>query len=340
MNLLENFNLLLYFYLFTVEIVNDFSYKYINFNFSENSKNGIDSFTNKTRDEKILAYNNYHVQTDKLKQTHHSYKHYTKVSSSSSFTSFEFSDLVDIDEFETKFKSILCNNDLIGSYNDDDDEKFKMTNNEACLITLVPCGDINDWHLIDMDLKQEYIIKSRSNNSMLDTTFNGHWELLTNTNQIINRINELNKSLRLSDTINLQQEKKLGNFGYYTSSQSRNSLNGVYLSSFSLKYAFRNNIILNTCDYLEVTLYDSSNNQLMRKQINRDAFEEIKRNNSKYFNIKNNHFINRQQALDLANIKHDLKLKVKVFEHFCTICISAIAFKYVRVRNFLFNTSH
>ena len=50
----------------------------------------------------------------------------------------------------------------------------------------------------------------------------------------------------------------------------------------------------------------------MRKQINRDLFEEIKRNYTKYFNFEEDTFIDRQQALEIANIRlRDLQIEVR-----------------------------
>ena len=49
----------------------------------------------------------------------------------------------------------------------------------------------------------------------------------------------------------------------------------------------------------------------MRKQINRDVFEEIKRNYTNYFNYQEETFIDRQQALDIAHQRlKDMELKV------------------------------
>ena len=155
MKFIENFNLLIYFYLFTyIEIVNDLSYKYMSFNRDDAISN------NNSQNEDDY----FHSQVNNLKQAYHTHKHYTKVASSSSFTSFEFSDLVDIDEIGAKFKSILCNNDLVDNFNYNDKDELNVSNNEACFITLVPCGDLNDFHLIDIQLKNEYILRNSFNN--------------------------------------------------------------------------------------------------------------------------------------------------------------------------------
>ena len=309
MQALENFKILFYFYLFTFDRVNDFNYKYIDLKLYDQS-----FYNQKSSELNVdnLLLNGFNLKVNNLTRTHQFKKQYAKTSSSPSFTSLDFfdlADMLDVDEFGTKLKSILCNNDLVNNYSDIDDQYNSGTSNlDACLITLVPCGDLNDWHLIDIDQKQAYSIKSEKNNSMLDLTFHGHWELLTNTNDVIERINHVNGYLMQTDVINFMQRKKLGNVGMYA------RRNKFFSRS---KSHFTDSIQLNTCNYLELTIYDSSNSKLVRKQIHRDKFEEIKRNYSKFFNFKKGKFINRQQALDLAHLKlnrlnEDLQTKVNI----------------------------
>ena len=307
MKLLEDFKLLLYFYLFSIQMVNDLNYNYIKKVKSLERTVGIINENNKSQYADVSSYNNVLIgKLENLKRIQTYHKYYSKVSSLSSYTSFEFSDLVDLDEFATRFKSIVCNNDLIGNFVYSDQDKF--INNEACLITLVPCGDLNDWHLIEIEQKRPYVLKSHLNDSMLDMTFQGHWERLSNTNEIIEKLNTLKKRLSQTDLINLLQEKKLGNFGFYTNFK-RDQL--FERTNFDIRN-LQNSVELKTCDYLEVTLYDSSKNQLMRKQINRDLFEEIKRNYTKYFNFEEDTFIDRQQALEIAHRRlRDLQIEVR-----------------------------
>jgi hypothetical protein len=318
MKCLEDFKIYLFLYMFTIQMVNDLNYRYIKNlkqvkntespNYNENSDNFLND-SNKGKSTEVLSLNNIiNGKVENLKRIQNFHKHYTKVSSLSSYTSSEFSDLVDLDEFATKFKSILCNNDIVENFAYESLDKF--SNNEACLITLVPCGDLDDWNLIETSQKRSNLVEkhfNNNNNSMLDMTYHGHWELLSNTNEIIDRLNYLNKRLSQIDLINLLQEKKLGNFGFYTNSKRNEVFNGKHFT----RRNYQNNIKLSTCDYLEVTLYDSSKNLLMRKQINRDVFEEIKRNYTNYFNYQEETFIDRQQALDIAHQRlKDMEIKV------------------------------
>ncbi len=316
MKFLEDFKICLFLYMFTIQMANDLNYRYIKHfkqikktesqNLNENSDNfPNDSNIGKYTDALSLS-NVVNGKVENLKRIQNYHKHYTKVSSHSSYTSSEFSDLVDLDEFASKFRSILCNNDLVENFAYESHDKF--SNNEACLITLVPCGDLDDWNLIETSQKGSNLGERHfNNNSMLDMTYHGHWELLSNTNEIVDRLNYLNKRLSQIDLINLLQEKKLGNFGYYTNSKRNEVFNGRHFT----RRNSQNNVKLSTCDYLEVTLYDSSKNQLMRKQISRDVFEEIKRNYTNYFNYQEETFIDRQQALDIAHQRlKDMELKV------------------------------
>ena len=278
---LYNLKLLFYFYLFTVDRVNDFSYKYINLKLHDQSTT-CKSTCGKQEKQPNVALNEPKVNL--TRQNHYAKRQYAKAGSSPSFTSLEFLDLIDLfdaEEFGANLKRILCNNDLVDNFAYDTDNVDHSSsasrsnkNVDTCLITVVPCGDLNDWHLIDIDQKKTYAVKSKSNNSMLDLTFHGHWELLTNTNDVIDRLNMASNYLRQIDLINLVQEKRLGHAGLYTSNERQNYKSN-YLSSsssYSRKYVFRNNIRMNTCDYLELTIFDSMSNQMVRKQIHRDDF--------------------------------------------------------------------
>ncbi|CAF0839318.1 unnamed protein product, partial [Brachionus calyciflorus] len=158
-------------------------------------------------------------------------------------------------------------------------------NNLPCSITLVPCGDITDWKVLD----PQVIIKK--NNSYF--SINNYESLISLRKKITDNLNQVSINLRKSTIINLVQEKKLGRNGnsYYYQKIIRNFdiPDNVYVS-FENKYNLIPNINSDyKCNYLDVTFYDSSRNLMMRKSLPRDFIENLKKEYPNLFRETNSY---------------------------------------------------
>ncbi|RNA43661.1 hypothetical protein BpHYR1_031946 [Brachionus plicatilis] len=142
-------------------------------------------------------------------------------------------------------------------------------NHSAYSTTLISCGHFANW--------------KAPNNSYSVLSPETYKKLLSTRSSITNTLNQIKLGLKKKNIINIVQEKKLGKNGnsyhYQKSVKKLDIADNIYVSfeqkpELSPLYFNPNK---SNCDYLELTLYDSATNFMVRRTVNHEFIDSIKR---------------------------------------------------------------
>jgi hypothetical protein len=183
--------------------------------------------------------------------------------------------------FKYLLKNSLCNYEIIDKY-------------KPCLVTILPCGDIDDYDNI-------LFLSRKSNNIKFDyiRVSNYSYKLKKILNQFKNRAEK-----NIADKINKLHKKYLGNNKFVSTNiqdeiNSRNSFNSN-----------EPNITKTKCDYYESSIFDIDNNFLIRKIIKKIVINELKLYHPDIF-ISNTVIKQTLMNINDNNLKQDSIAKTK-----------------------------
>lgn len=137
------------------------------------------------------------------------------------------------------------------------------------IISLTPCGDFTDWNQL--------------NHSFSFLGLEIYEKLIDTRTRLTSTLNQINLNLRKTSIINMVQEKKLGKNGnsyYYQKSVKKMDIaNNIYVS-FEQKSELtpiHYNPNESNCDHFELTLFDPDTSFMVRKIVQREFIDSIKR---------------------------------------------------------------
>lgn len=202
--------------------------------------------------------------------------------------------------FHQKSSLNICNTQI---------KDFKFS---PCLISLVPCGDFNDWR------KLPSAMTINRNSTYLNIDYYAHKNLAIYRQELTERLNKINIFMKKTDIINIVQEKRLGQAGnsYYYQKHVRqlDVPDNAYVSfnhfEHQQKYAWNQPVLLKerTCDFSELSLYDPARHVMIRKSVTRDYFDMVRKDFSDLF-------LNEISAKLIPSAKTDNPVNTTCIEH-------------------------
>jgi hypothetical protein len=253
-NLLSKIKSLLYVLLFLTKPSNDYTFKYVD----------LENYLRSTSHNNTTTTTLTMVNDDNLNVKN--------------ITSNEYDDDNKMSFFERRLRE-LCHY-----------ERLPATGlSTTCYLTLVPCGDVHDWSSLVESLTGPRKPSSLSDNEVNSTTLNAqtYQQLLKTRAELHDKLNKVRFSIRKHYIINIVQEKLLGRNGnsyYYLKHVKQLDIPDGYVSfnyvDYMTKYQWTSDDPAsgkeNTCDYLELTVFDERAKFIERKVLSKKDFELIK----------------------------------------------------------------